>query len=208
MSHFTVAVITKDGKEETCEKLLAPFQENNMGDCPQKYLKFIEDEDCDIDEETGKKGYWENPNRKWDWYQIGGRWSGLLKLKTGETVNVAQIKDLDFSMDKKVYDEAIRFWEVIVDGLPKKDGEEFFSFWKPEYYIEQYKTKEKYATDQASFKTFAMLMPDGKWFEKGEMGWWGIDDATAESTENYRKSFSEVLETMKDHYITVVDCHI
>lgn len=24
-----------------------------------------------------------NPNDKWDWYQIGGRWSGFLKLKAG-----------------------------------------------------------------------------------------------------------------------------
>ena len=33
------------------------------------------------DEKTGKYGNWENPNAKWDWYQEGGRWSGLLKLK-------------------------------------------------------------------------------------------------------------------------------
>lgn len=26
-----------------------------------------------------------NPNRKWDWYQVGGRWSGFLKLKAGGT---------------------------------------------------------------------------------------------------------------------------
>lgn len=26
-----------------------------------------------------------NPNRKWDWYQLGGRWSGFLKLKPGAT---------------------------------------------------------------------------------------------------------------------------
>jgi hypothetical protein len=24
-----------------------------------------------------------NPNRKWDWYQVGGRWTGMLKLKDG-----------------------------------------------------------------------------------------------------------------------------
>ena len=24
-----------------------------------------------------------NPNKKWDWYQIGGRWSGFLKIKAG-----------------------------------------------------------------------------------------------------------------------------
>lgn len=208
MSHFTVAVITKTGETEACEKLLAPFQENNMGDCPQKYLEFYEDEDCEIDELTGKKGYWENPNRKWDWYEIGGRWSGLLKLKSGKSVDTAQIKDLDLSMDKKVYDEAIRFWEVVVEGLTKKDGEEFFNMWKPKYYIERYETKEKYATDQATFSTVAMLMPNGKWFEKGAMGWWGINDATAESIENYGKLFKEVLETMQDHYITIVDCHI
>lgn len=28
-------------------------------------------------------GYWHNPNAKWDWYQLGGRWSGYFKLKEG-----------------------------------------------------------------------------------------------------------------------------
>jgi predicted acetyltransferase len=31
-------------------------------------------------EHEGKYGYWENPNSKWDWYQIGGRWTGLLPV--------------------------------------------------------------------------------------------------------------------------------
>jgi hypothetical protein len=33
---------------------------------------------------TGKFGYWQNPNAKWDWYEIGGRWAGFFKLKPGE----------------------------------------------------------------------------------------------------------------------------
>lgn len=36
---------------------------------------------------SDEKGYFywttQNPNRKWDWYQIGGRWQGMLKLKKG-----------------------------------------------------------------------------------------------------------------------------
>lgn len=52
MSHFTVLVIT-DSPEDV-EGAMAPFQENNMG---------------------GK-----NPNAKWDWYQIGGRWTGFFKM--------------------------------------------------------------------------------------------------------------------------------
>lgn len=33
------------------------------------------------DEETGQYFQHTNPNAKWDWYQIGGRWSGFFKVK-------------------------------------------------------------------------------------------------------------------------------
>ena len=36
-------------------------------------------------DDEGRYGYWYNPNAKWDWYQLGGRWTGLLKLK--RTIN-------------------------------------------------------------------------------------------------------------------------
>jgi len=146
MSHFTVLVIGNDPEEQ-----LAPYQENNMGDCPKELMEFhdLEDEYADEwengtremivmedgtlkspydhcfsegtgfnkeqvipdhlerrevpfkevyedfetymrdwhgcqkrDEEIGKFGYWENPNAKWDWYQLGGRWNGFFKLKS------------------------------------------------------------------------------------------------------------------------------
>jgi len=78
MSHFSVLVIG-----ENVEEQLAPYQENNMGDCPKQFLVFHEDEDSDVDEETGKKGYWSNPNAKWDYYRAGGRWAGFFTLKDG-----------------------------------------------------------------------------------------------------------------------------
>jgi hypothetical protein len=92
------------------EEQLAPYQENNMGNCPKEYLEFDdrteelkqdweeEDEETkskykDFDTyvkechgyeaEDGRYGYWHNPNTKWDWYQLGGRWSGFFKLKEG-----------------------------------------------------------------------------------------------------------------------------
>lgn len=30
-----------------------------------------------------KYGWWSNPNAKWDWYQVGGRWRGFFKVKEG-----------------------------------------------------------------------------------------------------------------------------
>ena len=38
MSHFTVMVIG-----ENPEKQLAPYQENNMGNCPEEYLSFVDE---------------------------------------------------------------------------------------------------------------------------------------------------------------------
>lgn len=40
MSHFTVAVIVNKLDENEVAKMLAPYQENNMGDCPKEYLAF------------------------------------------------------------------------------------------------------------------------------------------------------------------------
>jgi hypothetical protein len=37
------------------------------------------------DEQKGRYGYWENPEAKWDWYQLGGRWSDFFKLFPGRT---------------------------------------------------------------------------------------------------------------------------
>ncbi len=87
--HFTVLVVS-----DNVEKALAPFQENNMGDCPKKYMTFypidLADEgyktiadaiDDGYAEHEGKAGYWDNPNSRWDWYVLGGRWQGMLRVK-------------------------------------------------------------------------------------------------------------------------------
>jgi len=105
MSHFTCIVIGED-----IEAQLAPFQENNMGDCPPDYMEFDDIEDASKAEYAGstemqkeyptfeaymsnyhgldapdegkeRYGYWSNPQAKWDWYTIGGRWSGFFKVK-------------------------------------------------------------------------------------------------------------------------------
>lgn len=210
MSHFTVAVISKE--QDGVEALLAPYQENNMCDCPKEYLSFINDEDSDVDEQTGRRGYWENPNAKWDYWTEGGRWGGMIRTKDGRKVDSCQIKNIDFSPNKAVYDWAIRFWEVNVEGQELKTGEQkfdFFSFHTPEYYLNIFGTKEKYAEHEAAFSTFAVVTPDGTWREKGEMGWFGMSSETKNSVMGYLEAFNKILEeTDPEYYLTVVDCHI
>ena len=43
-----------------------------------------------------------NPNSKWDWYSIGGRWSGFLKLKKdGASANEAYFSEIDWDWMKE-----------------------------------------------------------------------------------------------------------
>lgn len=153
-----------------------------------------------------------NPNSKWDWYTVGGRWDGCLKLKNGKESNCSYIKNIDFSLNKDTYDKAIRYWEVVIEGSPLKENEkkeDFFNFYKKEYYIEHYGTKEKYALDQATFYTYAFVDDDGKWYEKGEVGWFGCGSDTKESTDDYLNLFSrKIINADENNIFVVVDCHI
>ena len=312
MSHFTVAVITKGQPTgEMIEKALAPYQENNMGDCPKEYLEFhsyskeykeeyetgktervrlkdgtlvytwsdclyeecSEEEyekakaegkntsytsspetykvkkdlaeigaevveiawkelyptfenyleeyhDATKDEETLDYGYWENPNAKWDWWQIGGRWAGLLTVpvncqncSTGEKswgwgtenpytttdkykkVDSARIKDLVFPDYEQKYDKAKRLWELKVEGEePQKDEEKEqlkWDYYRPEYYENTYKDKETYAECEATFYTYAVIDKDGHWNAKGEMGWWGCSAEEENQVVDYIKNYKK-----------------
>lgn len=210
MSHFSVAVVSKAPQD--IEELLAPYQEGGIGECPSEYLSFYPDEDCDIDDITGKKGCWINPNARWDWYEIGGRWSNLLKLKNGKISSSAKIKDIDFSRDDDKYKSALRFWEVAVEGYPlhpSEDPKDFSVPFSPKYFRLQYKSKEEYASYISDFHPWALLTPDGDWYERGEMGWFGLSDATVESHQIYTDISSHIInETDPEYYITIVDCHI
>ncbi|MEF9880631.1 MAG: hypothetical protein RR975_14540 [Clostridia bacterium] len=230
MSHFNLAVFTHTDDSCELEALLAPFTEDVDADSP--YAEFEEDDDGELDATTGKRGYWFNPNAKHDYWLLGGRWRGQIKLQEGKTgrygeaswtrkgepndptrCDCAKVRDCDFSPSEAVCTRAVRFWEVVVEGKPLQEGEnqdDFISFYSKEHYLKQYKIKEQYADSCSHFATYAYLTPAGEWVQTGEMGWFGLDDATAESRKSYETAFAEYLKeaTEQDLYINIVDCHI
>lgn len=64
----------------------------------EEYMKGYHDDSVihEIDGVT-RYGYYHNPNAKWDWYSIGGRWNGKLNLKNGDKANIAPKKDINFT---------------------------------------------------------------------------------------------------------------
>lgn len=237
MSHYTVAVFTKEGQSVDC--LLEPFDENievepYVRRTKEEVLKEIE-KYCDENEvlrkeyltlsdkekmrdwaryndfdEDGNPLSTYNPNSKWDWYSVGGRWDNLLKTKNGEYVNECLVKDLDLTPNKEEYDKAIRFWELVIEHQPLEEGEEMpFNLYKEEYYVERYGTKENYAKKSAMFSTYAVLTPDGEWHEPGQMGWWGMSHASQEDEKLWDEAYENFLKEADPNWtITIVDCHI
>lgn len=53
-----------------------------------------------------------NPNKKWDWYVVGGRWNNSLCLKTGGRADSAFKRDIDFDhMRDAAGQQAAHYWD-------------------------------------------------------------------------------------------------
>ena len=159
-----------------------------------------------------------NPNSKWDWYEVGGRWRGLLLLKPGikgpypesslktqsgefYRADAAYTSEVDFERISAEYAATLRPYEEAM-----KD-----SFFKEEYMRMRFPTEEEYIERHKRFKTFAVLTPDGVWHAPGEMGWFGVSSDTPEGERNwdfgYYNNFIKPA-IVKQWYMTIVDCHI
>jgi hypothetical protein len=213
------------------------------------------------DKKKGKYGYWHNPNAKWDWYQLGGRWVGFLKAKKDAKTKIVGsksllmkegakegyfdkllLKDIDIEGIKKdaqekgakAFDKVVEVvkgrslptWKEIREKYPDdidKAREEYNSnpviidlkkadllpfFGDP---VELYKgfDREKYLTSVANsvLSTHAILK-DGKWYERGEMGWFGcVSDE--KDKDIWDKEVIKLLEGLpKNTLISIYDCHI
>ena len=186
MSHYTVAVFTKTGTEAEIDKLLAPYQDNNMGDCPKEYLTFTEDEDSDVDEETGLRGYWENLNSQFDSYIIGDPWYGKFILKNRTEADIALVSDIDFEAMRQRKAKEIEPYESCFDRM----------LYNPEKFLELYPTKEAYIEKKANYITLAIVTPDGEWHIEEQPNW-----------KEYRKKYIEQ-SIENGWYLTSVDCHV
>ena len=216
MSHFPVAVILPitteeraDGDRAVYDQLL-PYMENCCDEPPLEFMEFVEDEDCDVDERTGRRGYWQNPNAKWDWYVIGGRFRGKLRLRGGGRSDYAEIRDIDTSRDEPAYRAALAFWDYKVGGAEKPPAASLQDdSWKPEYYTERFGDRETFARFRSDFLFRAVVTPDRKWHEVGEMGWWGVSFETHEDIVDWLDHYHErFVRPYMDHMLVVVDCHI
>lgn len=159
----------------------------------------------------------DNPNSKWDWYQLGGRWSGYFTLKKDRIgklgdhrakqfdptlpdlppgkADQARKGDIDWkAMAIEQAENAQKWWEEFKSGK---------GFWMEKTGI----TKETFIKKHSKISTFAVLK-DGEWFEEGDMGWWGMV-RNEKNPDQWQKEFDKLIRDLPDDtLLSVVDVHI
>lgn len=208
------------------------------------------------DPNIGKYGYWENPNAKWDWYKLGGRWTGFFKLKSGKEGSIGspglmtvpanpgyadQCKKSDIDIEEMRFSEANRAAErydkvhKIIgleslkykwsDLLEKVEANEISigearALYNSQKFIKKFREEigfddaESFLIDRddyiknhvnSTLSTFAVLK-DGKWYERGKMGWWGI---VMDEKNDWDAEFHKLFDSLPDDtMLSVYDCHI
>lgn len=209
------------------------------------------------DKKTGRYGHWFNPNAKYDYYQLGGRWTGYFKPNAGATgelgrsgafdnkptkgwVDNIAVGDIDVEgMQEEAVREANETYdklEEVLQGreLPswtkihEKHGEDIDAA-RNEYndnevvkdlnkvdffimgdFVEVFgpNRKEYIARQKNQTMVPFAVVKDGKWYQKGEMGWWGM--STDEMTQDeWNTKFWEMIKGLQpETELTLLDCHI
>lgn len=170
-----------------------------------------------------------NPDSKWDWYSVGGRWIGSLLIKPGKSGILADrsLCNKDVSVPENCADQALK-GDIDWDGMNAIAREQAGKDWddlmnpdpdkcsyRPEYvesqrkiHIEMYGTREEYIKRRGIWTPYAYVDEDG-WNAPGEMGWWGMSSDETKDRDRYDKEFSEYISNLPDDVlITMVDCHI
>ena len=207
-------------KKDVPEKFLTV----DVNDEKAVYKLLREEWENDSFDEDGNYLSTYNPASKWDWYEIGGRWDGMLKLKKGGETNEDYASEIDWdamsSLSEEDKERSGRYWdEYVLRKLPKgvseDEAKEYFAkefgfdIHTPQYYLQAYGTKEGYLRHLGLWTTYAVLDNKG-WHSAGEMRWFGFssesDQEARDWEENFRARFIDTLDP--DDVVTIVDCHI
>jgi hypothetical protein len=174
------------------------------------------------DEATGRYGDWYNPRGQYDWYRVGGRYSGHLVLKPGrersigcpgagdepecqERADEAVKGDIDFEvMSRERRDGLVAAWDELERTGKTSDRRAKDAYGIPETVT----TREQllgYARVRSANDAPAAVVVEGEWFGP----WWVPDGQTEEAAARWGEWYAALLVSLpEDALLTVIDCHV
>ena len=174
--------------------------------------------------------YLYNPNAKWDWYEVGGRWDKMINGDSNilydlsellETKMIPFIQTLSF-FQTLGYDKG----EKVVKDHKRDENGKFLEDEEGKYIVSEYYTEEELQekVEVPKFNFHSIISEQFGWVEEAQMGWFGMSSKDTEDDkekklieEEWNNNIKEIIEyysQQKDEkgnnlYIgVVVDFHI
>jgi hypothetical protein len=188
VSHFSVLVlIPSDTSDvpEAVETMLAPFDENGQ---------FF------------REGDENTPPSRWDWWTIGGRWTGSLDGYDPRT-DPANLEPCDLcggTGDRAAWRNEPRQNQV-PSGCNGCDGKGIRVKWTLAPHDGDI---QPVAAIADGFVPYALVTPDGKWHEKAEMGWFGCPRTDEKPENEWGAEVAKLYYENRQCLAVLVDCHV
>lgn len=175
----------------------------------KEYAKYYADYTIDGE----RCGYYCNPNAKWDWFVIGGRWGGFFIHKKNPKYpeDIVKIKDEFYDTKNQQHKracDALRKCDIDIEEMQRIAVRRAEDSWNKFRQTQNDITYKQYLEDARKnvLVPFAIIDCDGQWREKGLMGWFAIIKGESNTwKDDFRKYFDSVPD---DTILTMVDCHI
>ena len=153
----------------------------------EDYYNAAYEEYYEYDEEGNQIARY-NPDSRWDWYVIGGRWENSLLRKDGVLVDYAKIKDINFTDNDAIYYQVLDWWRrYVVNSDTDHDKE-----------LKSKHTAESLARLRCKFHTGGVLA-GGEWHDMDEF-----------SEEDWINGYYDrfIKNANPEAEFVIVDCHI
>lgn len=198
-----------EARDALWAKLVTPIDERRKALIDGHPMANKPDPACGDCQGSGKQTTTYNPHSKWDWWTIGGRWTGLLSgYKPDEDPRnfktcwlCAGAGKRDDALGRAVRAQNPEYTCNGCNGTGRmlKFPTEFVQ----EGNIAPVSGILPLKPEQIPF---AVLAPDGSWYERGEMGWFASVSG-GKSEDAWTAEVADLLEKHRACLAVVVDCH-
>jgi len=191
MTHYAALVLTETGSDEEVDRLLAAYSEN---------------------------GEWFADGSRWDWWVIGGRFTGLLDSYAPEK-DPANIEACDLCAGTGERpggrEEFGAEWYQRCHGCNGCDGTgqrvKWPTQWAPHDGDRQ--PASQLLSEPLQYMPHAVVTPDGKWHENERLGWFNTPIPNEQGTDPapedlWKAAVAALIEQHPDAVAVVVDCHV
>lgn len=164
--------------------------------------------------ENGDLLEWGNPNGRFDYCGIGGRFSKSLVKKDGSRDERAKFEEINFKLRREIIAIRSRYWDKVVLGKTFPADPNLDMVWgeTKETLLKKYQSKEAYLESFPHIVPPDIVRLDGEWVDKNSY----LPEESSGPQEYYQEylALRDILDEVFDHakqhpnhYLVIVDCH-